>query len=144
MKKAVADPTLDFAHALKKANAEMAPEEVGLPGIFPESREHEEIPAPEKEKSPPSAEMDTKDYHAKYRRFDLADPADITKLEKINDHIMHDGWLPGREEWIHTRDGGTYVVLKWLECTKSKRKRTPEQAEFDAVAETLKEFGIEP
>jgi len=140
------DPTTDFERALQESNVEEAPpESVGLPAIFPgsrekvEEREHEEVSKPEEEKVPHK-----KDYRAKYRRFDLSDPDDVAELEKVNNHIMNDGWLPGREEWIHTRDGGTYVVLKWLECDKVPKKRTAEQEEFDAVAKTLNEFGMAP
>lgn len=140
------DPTTDFTRALESANAsDEPPEVVGLPGIFPgtkeeiEERVHEEVPPPE-EKGPPSlVETSAKDFVARYKRFDLADPADVTELETVNNHIMQDGWLPGREEWIHTRDGGTYVILKWLERTKPLKKREAEKDETDAV---LEEFGI--
>ena len=142
------DPTTDFTRALESANAtDEAPEDVGLPAIFPGTKEeiedkervHEEVPAP-KEKGPPSlVETSAKDFVARYKRFDLADSSDVDELEKINNHIMQDGWLPGREEWIHTRDGGTYVVLKWLERIKPLKKSEPEKDGTDAVLET---FGI--
>jgi len=140
-------PTTDFMRALQAANnAEgEAPESVGLPAIFPSTREEiedrvlEEVP-PLKEKGIPSmVETSAKDFKARYKRFDIADPVDVDELEKINNHIMQDGWLPGREEWIHTRDGGTYVVLKWLERVTPLKKADPEKDETDAVLES---FGI--
>lgn len=140
------DPTTDFARALQAANnAEgAAPEAVGLPAIFPGTREEvedcirEEVPPPKRKSTPSLVETSAKDFRARYQRFDIADPDDVAELEKINNHIMQDGWLPGREEWIHTRDGGTYVVLKWLErVTPLKKKATPEKDETDATLESL-------
>ena len=144
----VADPTTDFTRALQAANNPdgAAPETVGLPAIFPNSQEEiedkvlEEVPPPKDKSGPPSlVETSAKDFKARYKRFDLSDQQDVDELEKINNHIMQDGWLPGREEWIHTRDGGTYVVLKWLERTKPLKKKEPEKDETDAI---LEDFGI--
>ena len=148
-----ADPTSDFARALEAANTTEAPEVVGLPAIFPgsldkiqdkeepEAHEHEEVPLPKEQGMPSMVKAGAKDFIAKYRRFNLDDPLDVQELEKINNHIMQDGWLPGREEWIHTRDGGTYVVLKWLERTTPLKK--PKSPEDDATDEILKDFGME-
>ncbi len=137
------DPTTDFTRALAAANntESEAPEAVGLPAIFPESHEaieervHEEVPPPEEK----GVEFTAEAFVARYRRFDLADPIDTADLEKINNHIMHDGWLPSREEWIHTRDGGTYVVLKWLERVKPLKKKT---AASENPEDILKGYGI--
>ena len=147
----VADPTTDFTRALNAANNPdgVAPESVGLPAIFPGSQEEiedkeervlEEVPAPKDKSGPPSlVETGAKDFKARYKRFDLSDDNDVDELEKINNHIMQDGWLPGREEWIHTRDGGTYVVLKWLERITPLKNKQPEKDETDAI---LEDFGI--
>jgi len=151
-----ADPTSDFARALEEANnAEgTAPDSVGLPAIFPGSREEiedkpdleelgekvlEEVGLPKEKGMPSMIQSGAKDFVARYKRFDIGDPVDVAELEKINNHIMQDGWLPGREEWIHTRDGGTYVVLKWLERTTPLKKKDEGEDDTDAA---LKTFGI--
>jgi hypothetical protein len=141
------DPTTDFNRALEAANNPegAAPETAGFPALFPTKREdveervHEEVPPPGEKGIPSLVETQADNYKARYRRFDLADDKDVADLEEINNHIMKDGWLPGREEWLHTRDGGTYVVLKWLERTKPLKKKQSEKEDTDAI---LEEFGI--
>lgn len=60
---------------------------------------------------------------AKYDRFDMCDPDDIKRLEKVNNSILQDGWLLAREEWVRTKDGGTFVIVKYMESKKVKKKK---------------------
>lgn len=73
--------------------------------------------------------VDPNKFEAKYERFDLSDPTDIARLEKVNNNVMREGWLLAREEWVHTKDGSTFVILKYLiNNTPKKTKLKPAQA----------------
>jgi len=128
------DPTHGFMRALDSANREGGPGGSELPNIFPRSVESveekvvETIDGIPKKEDVPSLAM-SNNFTAKYARFNMDDPLDVSKLEAINNHIMKDGWLPAREEWVHTKDGGTFVILKYLERVKSEKENPEEKAE---------------
>jgi len=72
--------------------------------------------------------VDPNKLEAKYERFDLSDAEDVARLEKVNNNAMREGWLLAREEWVHTKDGSTFVILKYLiNNTPKKTKLKPAQ-----------------
>lgn len=72
--------------------------------------------------------VDPNKLEAKYERFDLSDSTDVARLERVNNSVMREGWLLAREEWVHTKDGSTFVILKYLiNNTPKKTKLKPAQ-----------------
>jgi len=112
------EPQDDFANALAQLNA-TTPRD--LPPMHPDQL----LAEAGRGGQMPAAKMPNK-YEAKYRKFDLGDEEDVKELEEISNHILNDGWLPGREEWLHMPKTGTsYVILKYLvpqEKSKPKKK----------------------
>jgi len=127
-----ADRRNDFVDAIGAAiNATDRAQPEEIPPLFPTpDRIQDRGPTlPTDPTEDASSGVDPQQLEAKYQRFDLADPLDVEQLENINNRILKEGWLHAREEWVHTKSGSTYVILKYLINHKKKRvaqeKREP-------------------
>jgi hypothetical protein len=63
------------------------------------------------------------EFTAHYARFDLTHEDDVIRLEDIQTKIVMGQAIMGREEWVHSKEGGTVVVLKWLVAIKKEPKK---------------------
>lgn len=119
-----ADRSKDFIDVIQEMNSgsREAPEEI--PPLFPQPERIKDRPSGEEAPEPDRDLIKPRQLTAKYDRFDLGKPDDITRLEGVNNRILKDGWLLAREEWVHTKNGGTFVILKYLE-TAPKKKPEP-------------------
>ncbi len=129
---AAGDKSKDFVDAISEMNfgARDSPEEI--PPLFPQPDRIQDRPIGEEAPDPDRNMLKPKDLTAKYARFDMAEPDDIRRLEQINNRILKEGWIMAREEWVHTKDGSTFVLVKYLESHHKKAK--PDDAS-DATAE---------
>jgi hypothetical protein len=104
----------DFTNALAQMGIGSGQFKEEIPPLFPaykqDGRDLETVPDP----LAPQAKAKRPDYEAHYKRFDLSADSDRLDLEEIMGHVMKDGWLMAREEWVHAKDGNTYVILKYL------------------------------
>lgn len=121
------DKSSDFVDVIQEANygSRELPEEI--PELFPVPDRIQDRPIGEAAPEPDRNLIKPRQLKAKYDRFDMCDPDDIRRLEKINNSILQDGWLLAREEWVHTKDGGTFVIVKYLESKKVKKKKDPSE-----------------
>lgn len=124
-----ADHRNDFIDAIQEAmdaDARSRPEE--LPPLFPTpARIQDRDPDLPTDEPETTSQLDSSQLEAKYQRFDLSDPLDVERLEGVNNKVLKEGWLLAREEWVHTKNGGSYVILKYLINHKPKqtKKREP-------------------
>jgi len=114
----------DFVDAIQEAmnfDSRNHPEE--LPPLFPTpSRIQDRDPTLPTDAQETQSQFDSSLLEAKYQRFDLSDPLDVKCLEEVNNKVLKQGWLLAREEWVHTKNGGSYVILKYLVNHKQKDK----------------------
>ena len=103
----------DFVDALANMSAlDNYKEEI--PPIFPLFKNDvKDREAPVDPLAPKEKEL-SRDFTAKYARFDLSTDSDRMELESVMGHVMKDGWMLAREEWVHAKDGNTFVILKYL------------------------------
>lgn len=117
------EPKDDFEKALAQLNA-MEPRD--LPPLHPDQL----LAEAGRGGQMPAAKL-AGQFEAKYKKFCLDNEENVKELEEINNHILNDGWLPAREEWLHTKSGTSFVVLKYLvpkEKPKPKKKaKEPER-----------------
>lgn len=125
------DHKRDFVDAIGRAIEGDRERPEQLPPLFPvpdriRDRDDEEDPFARSADDQPS--VDPNKLEAKYERFDLSDVTDVARLEKVNNSVLREGWLLAREEWVHTKDGSTFVILKYLvNNTPKKTKLKPAQ-----------------
>jgi hypothetical protein len=87
----------------------------GIPPIHPNPEELVDISEDEKKREGMQRQlMRIGKFTAKYGYFNLADEEQREELEKIQNHILQDGWLQGHEEITILKDGRAIVVLKYL------------------------------
>jgi hypothetical protein len=53
-------------------------------------------------------------FKVKYRKFNMALDEDVLQLESMKTAIVNGEYIGAREEWNHTKDGDSYVMLSWL------------------------------
>jgi hypothetical protein len=72
-------------------------------------------------------------FKARFGRFDLNDDTQRAELEEIENSCLTPGknWILAREEWYNTKDGDTYVVVKYLEFIPEKKTKKPPEAKED-------------
>jgi len=130
----------DFANSINNMKGE--PEKVfeELPPLYPTPDRIEDRPLGE-EREPDIASLisapDPEDFEARIERLNLADPVDVKRLEQINNHVLKDKWVLSREEWVHTKDGDTFAVVKYLEYKPKKKKKAPKKDASSSKSEPL-------
>lgn len=112
-----ADKAGDFVDAIGALNKKENFDE--LPPIFPTQASLEDSSGKD---DVPALKLNKKHLKAKYARFNLENEEDIERLENINNRVFTDGWVMGREEWVHTKSGSTYVIVKYIENHSPKKK----------------------
>lgn len=78
----------------------------------------------------PSMDFDPKDWKSHYVRYDMGDPDDVALAEEVNDGVFEGTHIVAREEWVHTKEGSSFILMKYL--TKKKKppsKKTPDDTE---------------
>jgi hypothetical protein len=117
------DRSKDFVEVIQTTNSGSRdfPEEI--PPIFPQPERIKDRPIGEPAPDPNRDLLQKKDLTAKYARFNMGDPDDVRRLEDINNKVLKEGWMLAREEWVHTKDGKTFVLLKYLESKPKKTKQ---------------------
>ena len=110
------EPKDDFEKALAQLNAQP-------PRELPPSHPDQLLKNAGRGGQMPAAKL-AGHYESRYKKFSMGDEKQVAELEDINNHILNDGWLPGREEWIHTKEGATYIILKYL-VPKDLPKKPP-------------------
>lgn len=108
----------DFVDAVSEV---MRQEGVDGLSLFPAAEDL--IVDPTKPRTTPEEKDPFANYFAHYHKFDMDHPGDIVEMELIVNHILHDKWILAREEWLHTKEGSTFVVLKWLQPKEEIVKR---------------------
>lgn len=102
-----------FVDYIGQANAMREVKEI--PPIHPNPEELVDISEEEKKREGLQRQlMRIGKFTAKYGYFNLADEEQREELEKIQNHILQDGWLQGHEEITILKDGRAIVVLKYL------------------------------
>lgn len=97
----------------------MRSERVTIPTAYPTEEEKEQRPgqAGQPAESPQPADA-VAGFTVRYRRYDLSSADDRTELELVMSHVLAprpaDRWIVAREEWLNDKEGGAYVVLKYL------------------------------
>ena len=136
----MAKPEEDFQRALAALNAT---EPRDLPPMHPDQLLNEAGRGGQM----PAAQISQKKYDAKYKKFSLDNVSDVEELEEITNHILNDGWIPGREEWLHMPKTGTsYVILKYL-IPKEKpvaKKKAKEPVRHSAKPKSAKPKSAKP
>lgn len=113
MKDAAQTDDSGFVDYLSQANEMKEVKEI--PPIHPDPEELVDISKEEKEREDMQRQlMRMGKFTAKYGYFNLADEEQRAELEKIQNHILQDGWLQGHEEITILKDGRAIVVLKYL------------------------------
>lgn len=112
------EPKDDFAAALDQLNS-IEPRD--LPPLHPDQLLKEAGRGGQM----PSAKL-AGQFEAKYKKLCVDDEEQVKELEEINNHILNDGWLPAREEWVHAKSGVSYVVLKYLVPKEKAKKKAKE------------------
>lgn len=126
----------DFADALNQ-QTEQGQSSRGLPALHPKEREKwvdlsKEEGAPAGMPDHNLFQLPKRKLRACYRRFNLADPDHIQELEEIQALCLTgNGYMLAREEWINTKDGDTFAIIKYLEPADAPKRSLPEDKKRD-------------
>lgn len=87
--------------------------------VFAEARRLEDTDTPRIDPDPKEESKVPKHrYEAHYARYNMDDPDAVARLEKVRTECLNGNeagtHIVTREEWVHTKDGETYVVLSWV------------------------------
>lgn len=108
-----ADKGSDFVDAISQAaKADRVYEEI--PPTFPTASMPADKPIDHIEQERANNALNPENFEAHYGRFDMADMEEVEQLEEINNHVLRDGWVMAREEWVHTKEGSSFVIVKYL------------------------------
>lgn len=124
----------DFADAIQEKERIGGRDNLGL------------FPTPEQMIDPTTLPADTDSAHAgpkikysaHYGRFNIDRDSERLEIERVQNHILNDGWLLAREEWVTTDEGDTIVTLKWLQPGDDIRKAIAEAQARDEEASAKK------
>lgn len=114
--KADRDSANGFVDALSSAASPLAPmrELEQIPSLYP-TPERLQDRDPSLPTDPPAESLAKSfSYELKFKRFNTDDQSDLAEYEKVMGHILNDGWLREREEWVNTREGSTYILLSYI------------------------------
>lgn len=117
----------DFANALNQ-ETERGQEPRGIPPLHPKERE-KWVDLSQEEGAPPGMpdhnlfQLPKRKLRACYRRFDLSEEAHIEELEEIQALCLAgNGYVLAREEWVTTKEGDTFAIVKYLEPADAERR----------------------
>ena len=129
------DKKSDFVNSIAQALGDDRANPEQLPSLFPvpdQLEDNEEGTDPLASRVRDTVPGLQAEYlETKYAQFDIADPLDVEKLEEINNNVMRKQWILAKEDWNHTKDGGTFIVVKYLinntpaKSEKSKKREPP-------------------
>lgn len=60
----------------------------------------------------------------KFGRFNISDDVQRLELETIENNCLKVGWVLVREEWTHTKDGETFVIVKYMVSPEQPKPTT--------------------
>lgn len=119
----------DFADAIQEKNRIEGQDNLGM---FPTPDKMFDTRTADKDEA---MEMPKVTYKAHYGRYNIDQDSERLELERVQNSILNDGWLLGREEWTTTEEGDTIVTIKWLQPSENIRKTIAEAQARDELAE---------
>lgn len=119
----------DFADAIQEDSRIKGQDNLGM---YPSQ---EQLFDPKIADNDNAMEMPRVKYSAHYGRYNIDRDSERLELERVQNSVLNDGWLLGREEWTTTDEGDTIVTIKWLQPSENIRKTIAEAQVRDELAE---------